>query len=96
MPVAAWCLRLTRTADLINEMRTACNTSAPNISCEPQAAGYIQDWVEEISQYVKSVDPNHMVTGAFIREHGDRSSNGESTCHLIVRQTFAPAAGQGN
>jgi len=50
-------------ADLMNEPRSACNTSDKNVSCTPTAAEWIQEWIVDISKYVKEVDPNHMVTG---------------------------------
>jgi len=48
--------------DLMNEPRSACNTSDKNVSCTPTAAEWIQEWIVDISKYVKEVDPNHMVT----------------------------------
>ena len=49
-------------ADLMNEMRSACNTAQPNVSCTATATQYMQAWVEEIAAYVKTVDPNHLLT----------------------------------
>ena len=49
-------------ADLMNEMRSACDTGHPNVSCTATATQYMQAWVEEIAAYVKTVDPNHMLT----------------------------------
>ena len=48
--------------DLINEVRSACNTSAPNISCTPAATAYVQSWTEEMAGYFKTIDKNHMLT----------------------------------
>ena len=43
-------------------MRSACNTSTPNISCTPAATAYVQSWVQEISSFVKTIDSNHLLT----------------------------------
>ena len=57
-----WWHYLLCAVDLINEVRSACNTSAPNISCTPAATAYVQSWTEEMAGYFKTVDKNHMLT----------------------------------
>ncbi|KAK9817174.1 hypothetical protein WJX72_010656 [[Myrmecia] bisecta] len=48
--------------DLINEPRTACNVTSPNASCDASAAKSIQNWIQNVSGYLKTQDSNHMVT----------------------------------
>eukprot|EP01023_Acetabularia_acetabulum_P038335 TRINITY_DN366_c0_g1_i10.p1 TRINITY_DN366_c0_g1~~TRINITY_DN366_c0_g1_i10.p1 ORF type:complete len:573 (+),score=105.93 TRINITY_DN366_c0_g1_i10:115-1833(+) len=42
--------------NLINELRSDSS------DCGPDCAQYIQNWIDEMSAYLKSVDPNHMIT----------------------------------
>ncbi|KAK9810193.1 hypothetical protein WJX72_006485 [[Myrmecia] bisecta] len=57
------------------EPRTACNTSAPNASCDAAAAKQLQNWIEDISGYLKTQDPNHMVTVGEEGFYGPSSPN---------------------
>lgn len=79
------------TADLINEVRSACNTSAPNASCDTRAADYIQDWIEEMSAYVKSVDPNHMLT---VGEEGFYPASNPKAKTINPGLSFSTTSGQ--
>ena len=78
-------------ADLINEVRSACNTSAPNASCSTTAADYVQDWIVDMSAYVKSVDPNHMLT---VGEEGFYPASSPKAASINPGLNFATTSGQ--
>ena len=72
-------------------MRSACNTSAPNASCTTAAADDIQDWIEDMSRYVKAVDPNHMLT---VGEEGFYPAGDPKAAKYNPGEEFATTSGQ--
>ncbi|GMH40607.1 hypothetical protein BSKO_08511 [Bryopsis sp. KO-2023] len=59
--------------NLINEPRCDCDVWKPVESqCTPDCADQVQAWIEEMSEFVKSEDPYHMVT---VGEEGFYSFN---------------------
>lgn len=47
--------------NLMNEPRCDCDLSQESEFCTVDCAKIIQNWIVEISEHLKSVDPNHMV-----------------------------------
>eukprot|EP01023_Acetabularia_acetabulum_P064445 TRINITY_DN833_c0_g1_i10.p1 TRINITY_DN833_c0_g1~~TRINITY_DN833_c0_g1_i10.p1 ORF type:complete len:599 (-),score=110.13 TRINITY_DN833_c0_g1_i10:2247-4043(-) len=49
--------------NLMNEPRCECDvTQQQGYSCTPECGYALQSWIEEMSAFIKSVDPNHMIT----------------------------------
>ncbi|GMH40948.1 hypothetical protein BSKO_08852 [Bryopsis sp. KO-2023] len=48
--------------NLMNEPRCDCDINAMDHHCEPGCADAIQSWIEEMSDYLKASDPNHLIT----------------------------------
>eukprot|EP01025_Chloroclados_australasicus_P012264 TRINITY_DN1562_c0_g1_i2.p1 TRINITY_DN1562_c0_g1~~TRINITY_DN1562_c0_g1_i2.p1 ORF type:complete len:656 (-),score=54.72 TRINITY_DN1562_c0_g1_i2:524-2491(-) len=48
--------------NLMNEPRCACDVFNQGYGCSPECADALNNWVGEMSNYLKSVDPNHMIT----------------------------------
>lgn len=78
-------------ADLMNEMRSSCSSSATNASCTAQATKYMQAWVEEMAAHVKSVDPNHMLT---VGQEGFYASDNPKAARINPGLPFAVQSGQ--
>ncbi|GMH42435.1 hypothetical protein BSKO_10354 [Bryopsis sp. KO-2023] len=53
--------------NLMNEPRCDCDLSQENEFCDKSCASIVQAWIEEISNHLKTVDPNHM---AVVGEEG--------------------------
>eukprot|EP00210_Caulerpa_lentillifera_P002042 g1957.t1 len=73
--------------NLINEPRCECNIRAFDASCEKPCADNMQSWIEEMSAFLKSQDPNHLVTvgeeGFYGLESGREEENPDILAPII-------------
>ncbi|CAD7704951.1 unnamed protein product [Ostreobium quekettii] len=84
--------------NLINEARCDCDIHAPDESCDPQCTENIQAWFEEMSDFLKAVDPVHMVStgqeGFYALASGRQSVNPDLYVGLPPNEYWASQSGQ--